>query len=82
MTAAAQAPEVLGEHTSTRDDLIEDVRRLYGSGTPDLFDRLGDLIRRRLGVGAQGPAAFIVAGLVGSGTRLAAALLATAAVGQ
>lgn len=82
MTAAAQAPEVLGEHASTRDDLIEDVRRLYGSGTPDLFDRLGDLIRRRLGVGAQGPAAFIVAGLVGSGTRLAAALLATAAVGQ
>lgn len=82
MTAAPQAPEKVAEGTATRDDLVEEVRDLYGTPTLDLIDRLGDLVRRWLGLAGQGPAALVVAGLVGAGTRLAMALLATASLGE
>jgi hypothetical protein len=64
------------------DDLVDEIRRRYGSNADQLFPLLEDLIRRRLGFASQGAAAAGLAALIGSSVRLIAALIPTAVFGQ
>jgi hypothetical protein len=88
MTARSDRPfplnpqrEESGERTEAFDALVEDIRDLYASDMPTL-SRVGDRIRRRLGMAPRSVAASVVVGLTGAGIRLGFALLATALVGQ
>lgn len=82
MTAAAQAPEVSGGRTTTRDDLVEEVRRVRSMTNLAALPRLADAVRRRLGLAPLRPGGMALALLTGTGIRLAVALLATAVAGQ
>ncbi len=64
------------------DALVEEIRRRYYSNTWLLWDRLAEVIRRRLDLSPRSTAAAAAAGLLGTGLRLALALLATAMAGQ
>jgi hypothetical protein len=68
--------------TETFDALVEELRRQYGSDVPFLLPRLEDRVRRRLGLAPLSAAGSALAGVLGVGLRLAAALLATALVGR
>lgn len=69
------------ERSGVFDGYVEDIRIRYASN-PFLLVHVEDLIRRRLGLAPQSASAGIIAGLAGIGVRLAAALLATALVGE
>lgn len=71
-----------GESTESFDALVEEIRRRYGSNTPILFPRLEDRIRRSLGMAPVSAATMALAGLLGVGIRLAAALLITLLTGE
>jgi hypothetical protein len=61
---------------------VADIRRRMASDIVFLFPRLEDQVRRRLGVAPLSARAAVLAGLVGVGSRLMLALLASALVGD
>lgn len=68
--------------TGEFDACVDDIRKRLGSNINFLFPRLEDQVRRRLGVAPMTARAAALAGLMGSGIRLAVALVATALAGQ
>ncbi|HSJ35423.1 MAG TPA: hypothetical protein VLB85_10250 [Acidimicrobiia bacterium] len=69
------------EQSETFDEYVEDIRIRYASN-PFLLVHVEDLARRRLGLAPLTAPAAVLAGLSGIAIRLAAALLATALVGE
>ena len=65
-----------------RTALVEEIREDYALTNLDPIPRLEDLARRQLGLAPRSPAALILAGMVGTGTRLAVALTATVWFGR
>lgn len=61
---------------------VEEIRKRYSSDVVNLFPRMEDRLRRRLGVAPLGAGAAAVAGLTGVVIRLSAALLVTALAGR
>lgn len=79
-------PEARSEEPVVRsaafDATVEEIRRRLGSNTYNPLAHLEDLGRRRLGLAPKSFTTCMLAWLLGIGTRLALALLATAIAGQ
>ncbi len=75
-------PEFRHERTEAFDTLLEELRKVYGSGPQEVLRSLQDRLRRRLRLAPVSARAAVLFGLTGVGIRLAVVVLATALAGQ